>query len=101
MRDQNDENEDLIDSEKCSCNHGEDDMEGFEKETFSSESDGLECRHEKVVPVISWKKEGAREMIFRFFCITCRIQFERTIQPQERHCGKCGESYFYYPYSPQ
>lgn len=99
MRHQNDENADQIDPEKCCCHHGEDDFKEFEKDFSSTVSNSTECRHEKVVPVMSWKREDAKEMTFRFFCLTCKVKFEKTIQPEERHCGKCGESYFYYPYS--
>ncbi len=84
---------------ECECPHATD-LEELETVSASKLPDGPECRHEKVVPVMSWKKEGAREMSFRFFCLTCKIQFVRTIQPEDHQCGKCGESYFYYPYSP-
>lgn len=97
MRHCDDENQDQLNAEESCCDHGGD-FEGFEPNAPVHTTDHPDCRHEKVQPVMSWKQEGAREMTFRFFCLKCRIQFERTIQPEERRCSRCGESYFYYPY---
>ena len=56
-----------------------------------------QCEKGRTELLCAIQQEGKTEMVFRFICLDCRHQFDRTMKPKVGHCEGCHESYFYFP----